>query len=666
MAGGPLDRLPSGLTQSGATTDNPIEGKSFRSERFHSSLAGRMKKFSDKQSLKEKGSTKTEKVSRRKLMTLANAKACAKSIKDETSKKILKTFEENEIKLSPGADVFHDGMKKVNLVGALSRLPESISSQYQYELQGKRFKAWKRGLKLSIAASKEKCKRHRNNWCKIPEFLITRSDDEHLRSSNIEKKQYLQLPKFYIGERVGPIYAIDSWENRKPSDEDYGSFAKSFGPIDNPGVELLPKEWIPSKEDLTSYFDNYTKAASFCNRDPIGALTRASFRTINSIFSVDIEPIKPYRYTPISYGNETFDFGIEFNGIYFSVSGKEAAEALLICTTDVEWRGLMYRRALYHEVNENIPIEFDLSVIRTLMARKPKENIIEECRKPDALSEKILQDLRDSVKLIFPPILEEKEETGRPVLEEDQESSDSELEDSSSDTSEVELDLDRKLLQNFYKIYSEEKSSELNDDLNKCLDMSECIQEKFSDYLSYQEEMIRQLEKEEPDYQVYPKVASYYFFMINIFKDYSKRSLINLLTFLCDRFMIPKSRVRDLDKEIEVEPESYFVESENISIFQVEALSVIKSYSEDILSEIGESPLDIEEIIELGDFKDTLEIFESSIENFEIPEEKDVESLFNIDIDIDQIMFSKQEVLEDKSRFMTRLSWIVQSVRGIG
>jgi hypothetical protein len=621
-----------------------------------------MKSLSDKRRSKDKPLEET-KVSNKKLMTLANAKACARSIRDKTSKDILKTFEENEIKLSPGADVLHQGMKKVNLVGAVSRLPESISSSYNEELKEKRQKAWKRSLKLSLHSSKEKCKRHKNKWCKIPEFLITRYDDaEHRRSSNVEKRQFLELPKFYIGERVGPLYAIQSWENRKPADEDYGSFSRSFGPIENPGVEPLPYEWAPSKQDLESYFDNYTKAAAFCNGDPMGALVRASFRERNSIFSIDIESIRPEKYCPIHYGNPSFDFGIEYNGIYFSVSGKDATEALLITTTDIEWRGLLYRRALYHDVNERIPIDFDLSVIRTLCERKPKVDIIEECKDVDIPTMNILQTLAESVKTLFPS----REITNNPVIREELEDSSSDSESSEDEESDDELDVDRQNLVNFYKIYREADNSEERTELMyKCLEIDECLQAKFSDYDSYSEELTRQIEMEEPEYSIYPKVAMYYYFMINIFKDHSKRSLINLLTYLCDKFRIPKSKVKNFNKVVDVEPEFDFIESENLSIFQIESLTIIKNLSEETYSDFDESSYTDERVIELMNLTETLEILEESVKRFEVSEEGDLDKVLISSVDIENISSFKDH-LEDKSRFMSRLTWVVESVRGIG
>jgi hypothetical protein len=593
-------------------------------------------------------------------LTLSNARASAKRIQKKAEKDLLKIYEENEVKTSPGSEAFMFAHKRSKLIAGISRLPPSISTPYWKSVEEERFIAFKKAKKMSRSHARESVKKHKNNWCKIPEYLILRSEHKHQDSGNIEKKYIVKLPEFYKGPRIGPLHAIHCWENLEPGDENYGSFSRSFAPIENPKPKVIPGNWIPSKEDLISFFDNYHKASQFCNKDPMAALIRAASRDEHCIFNINIEGLRPNRECPIQFGDDRNEFGIEFHGMYFFASGKDATEALLLTDDEKVWRGILYRRAIY-DYERKLPVEISLSMVNEFLVRKPKE---EPAIEYNSLTENILQELVASVEDIFGVVPEKI--PMHPVIEEEQDTDkESESEDSESDDDDIREDVIK--LRRFYAIARETFSDSKLESLKDAVNMDYCLNEKFSEYDEYCEEMYRQLSLEEKEYEVYPEVGLYYNFMIDSFRNHSNRSLKNLITYLCDRFKVRRSLL-DEEKVIEVEPEITFVESENLSIFQIEALNVIQKTLDDTLDDFEESYEANEENLNyIKELSENASIMFDAFNNLEFPEKREIEDLNVSQEEVDIYLDSRFDY-ESRipSRSMTRLSWIVEILKGIG
>lgn len=525
--------------------------------------------------------------------TLGDSIKSARVKMSKSINKIDKEFEMENIERSPPVKIIRKAYEKSDLVNAESRLPEPLKTQYESRLKDIRREAWNKALRMKLRAAKEAVKSHRNNWCQIPEFLILRSDDEH-KDAYFQEDFAVDLPKFYVGGRVGPFYGTQSWECRTPGTEDYGSMSNSFTPINNPSPELIHGEKILSENDLESIFENYTKAARFCNKDPMGALIRAIMREKNGIAGIAIDALRPHKECPVSYGNPLYEFGIEYNGIYFHINPKDAYEAYRLTQDPILWRATLYRRALYHSENRKIPVEFDFNIVlneaRMLERPKPKDIAPRE-RNPEVMKfyECMNNTLIDS--------LLHKENNEEESISDSEKDSESEVssEDSSSEEDDFEsLSPNTQKLRILNKIVSEKTDIDKEyQDLKNVLRRDFHLRDReYNSYEEYSEAMSEWI-----TYGYWLAPPDWYLRMHPSDSEIRKEYLLRFIEKTFPECFNPSENEEESLSEFEqsIMPEFGEVEGEYLSHFQITANNVMNSISKNLDSDISESESNFDE-----------------------------------------------------------------------
>lgn len=404
----------------------------------------------------------------------------------------------------------------------------------------------------------------------------------------------------------------------------------------------------------------------------MAALTRASFRSKHPIFNIKMDALRPGVDCVKTYGNPIYDFGIEFNGIFFYVSPKEAVEAFILTSDEYVWRGVLYRRSLYHNVNRSIPVEFDLAVIQeSSRSKKIERNNAVVTPIVSITSGDILSLINEKMKGIFTVEKSHSEEKISEILEEesDRESKSEKGEDSSSDESDDDPP-EREgviLLRKLYNLASENMHPDELDALKECMELDECIHDTLSDYDQYSEELHRLLLQEEKEVEMFPKVALYYYFMVHVFKTHTNRALKWLLTFLCDRFKIRKQVIRDHVLMDNIVPEEYTIETEEgtKSIFEEITFTVL-GQERSRLDEESDVESIIEETSEEKKIRQNiLENYQNALGKFQEASERHLEDISKIGVfEIEDVIPRKERPQE--LRLLNYSFKVVEMVRGIG
>lgn len=399
----------------------------------------------------------------------------------------------------------------------------------------------------------------------------------------------------------------------------------------------------------------------------MAALVRASFRSEHPIFNIKMDALRPGADCVLTYGRTIYDFGLEFNGIYFYVDPQEAADAFILTGDEVTWRVVLYRRSLYHSVNRNIPVEFDLAVIQESNSprkEEQKEAVVEPI--VSTTVESILTQIDSKLREVFGPVtrirdIDEEKEEIPPSSKDSSSEEDSEEEEEVAPLRENVI-----LLQKLYQLAKENMGEEELQTLNEYAQIDERIHDTLKTYEEYDEEITRLSELDE-DIGLYPKVASYYFFMVHIFKDHTNRALKWFLIYLTNRFRIKKSVLQQYVLLDSIEPEEYTIETEEgtKSIFQQITFSVLGQerlrIGED--SDFSESEETSEEIKNLKE--SIISNFEAAVEHVKETSERHLEDISKMRIaEIDAILPRRERPQE--LRLLNYSFRVVELVRGIG